>query len=199
MQQIYRRLPLSECDFNKVAKELYWNRTSAWVFSCKFPAYFQNNFFENTLWRLLLPHDWYGWLVYIFASSILTFSGFCALACILGSSDSYILMFVYTCLYRHIFNPHILRCMRPHLYPCILISSGSCVVASNLLSLHSLILRLVCSVCLLVSSDPHILVSLDWCTLSGCWHSPILTSSFPYVNILQVLVWYSCILTSSYC
>ena len=26
------------------AKQLYWNRTSAWVFSCKFAAYFQNCF-----------------------------------------------------------------------------------------------------------------------------------------------------------
>ena len=25
---------------NKVALQLYWNRTSAWVFSCKFAAYF---------------------------------------------------------------------------------------------------------------------------------------------------------------
>ena len=31
MQQIYR-------------KTLYWNRTSAWVFCCKFAAYFQNTF-----------------------------------------------------------------------------------------------------------------------------------------------------------
>ena len=27
-----------------VALQLYWNRTSAWVFSCKFAAYFQNTF-----------------------------------------------------------------------------------------------------------------------------------------------------------
>ena len=27
-----------------VAKQLYWNRTSAWVFSCQFAAYFQNTF-----------------------------------------------------------------------------------------------------------------------------------------------------------
>ena len=25
-------------------KQLYWNRTSAWMFSCKFAAYFQNTF-----------------------------------------------------------------------------------------------------------------------------------------------------------
>ena len=33
MQQIYRRTPMAKCDFNKVALQLYWNRTSAWVFS----------------------------------------------------------------------------------------------------------------------------------------------------------------------
>ena len=48
MQQIYRRIPMPKCDFNKVAKQLYWNRTSAWVFSCKFTAYFQNIFFPGT-------------------------------------------------------------------------------------------------------------------------------------------------------
>ena len=36
-------------DFNKVALQLYWNRTSAWVLSCKFAAHFQ-----NTSGRLLL-------------------------------------------------------------------------------------------------------------------------------------------------
>ena len=36
MQQIYRRTPMP--------KQLYWNRISAWVFCCKFSAYFQNTF-----------------------------------------------------------------------------------------------------------------------------------------------------------
>ena len=31
-----------KCDFNKVALQLHWNRTLAWVFSCKFAACFQN-------------------------------------------------------------------------------------------------------------------------------------------------------------
>ena len=44
MQQIYRRTPMPKCNFNKVVLELYWNCTSAWVFSCKFAAYFQNTF-----------------------------------------------------------------------------------------------------------------------------------------------------------
>ena len=45
MQQIHSSTPMPKCDLNKVAEQLYWNRTSAWVFSCKFAAYFQNNFF----------------------------------------------------------------------------------------------------------------------------------------------------------
>ena len=49
MQQIYRRTPMPKCDFNKVALQLYWNRTSPWLFSCKFAA-----FFQNTSGRLLL-------------------------------------------------------------------------------------------------------------------------------------------------
>ena len=44
MQQIYRRAPMPKCDFNKVALQFYWNNTSAWVFSCKFAAYFQHIF-----------------------------------------------------------------------------------------------------------------------------------------------------------
>ena len=40
MQQIYRRIPMPKCDFNNVALQLYWNHNSAWVFSCKFAAYF---------------------------------------------------------------------------------------------------------------------------------------------------------------
>ena len=45
MQQIYRRAPMKKCAFNKVALQLYWNQTSAWVFSCKSVAYFQNTFY----------------------------------------------------------------------------------------------------------------------------------------------------------
>ena len=40
MQQIYKRTPMTRCDFKKVAKQFYWNHTSAWVFSCKFAVYF---------------------------------------------------------------------------------------------------------------------------------------------------------------
>ena len=48
MQQICRRTPMPKCDFNKAAKQLYWNHTSVWVFSCKFAAYFQNSFSLRT-------------------------------------------------------------------------------------------------------------------------------------------------------
>ena len=40
------------CDFDKVAKQLYWNHTLAWVLSCKFTASF--SFPKNTSGRLLL-------------------------------------------------------------------------------------------------------------------------------------------------
>ena len=42
--EIYKRTPTPKCNFNKIALQLYWNRTSEWVFSCKFAAYFQNTF-----------------------------------------------------------------------------------------------------------------------------------------------------------
>ena len=51
IQQIYRTTPMPKCDFNKVAKKLYWNRTSALVFSCKFAEYFQNIFLLEQLWK----------------------------------------------------------------------------------------------------------------------------------------------------
>ena len=48
LQEIYRRMP--KCDFNKVALQLYSNRTSVWVFSCRFFAYFRNTFFKEHFW-----------------------------------------------------------------------------------------------------------------------------------------------------
>ena len=54
MQQIYKSTPMPKCDFNKVAKQLYWIYTSAWMFYCKFPAYFQNTFPKKISGRLLL-------------------------------------------------------------------------------------------------------------------------------------------------
>ena len=44
MQQSYRRTPILKCDFNKFAKQLYWNHLSVLVFSCKFTVYFQSKF-----------------------------------------------------------------------------------------------------------------------------------------------------------
>ena len=46
MQQIYRT-PMPKRDFNKVALQLYWNRTLAWVFSYKF-AVFSEHLFIRT-------------------------------------------------------------------------------------------------------------------------------------------------------
>ena len=42
---------MPKCDLNKLAKKLYWNHTLAWMFSCKFVAYFQNTFFSEDIWR----------------------------------------------------------------------------------------------------------------------------------------------------
>ena len=41
---------MPKCNFNKVAKPFYWNNTFAWVFSCKFTAYFQDIFSLEHLW-----------------------------------------------------------------------------------------------------------------------------------------------------
>ena len=50
MHQAFRRTSMPKCDFDKVAMQLYWNYTLAWVFSCKFAAYFQNTSFLERLW-----------------------------------------------------------------------------------------------------------------------------------------------------
>ena len=50
---------MPKCDFNKVARQLYWNHTSAWVFSCKFAANFRTHFLKNTSGGLLLALLWY--------------------------------------------------------------------------------------------------------------------------------------------
>ena len=43
-KQIYRRTLVPNCDFNKVAKQLYWNHSTARMFSCKSAVYFQKTF-----------------------------------------------------------------------------------------------------------------------------------------------------------
>ena len=42
--EISSRTPMPKCDFHVDAKQLYSNHTSAWVFACKFAAYFHNCF-----------------------------------------------------------------------------------------------------------------------------------------------------------
>ena len=43
-------LQFSEAATQRCALQLYWNRTSTWVFPCKFAAYFQNTFSQEQLW-----------------------------------------------------------------------------------------------------------------------------------------------------
>ena len=57
MQQFYKRAPMSKCDFTKIAKQLYWNHTSLWEFSCKFAAYFQNIFLQKHQWSAASVHE----------------------------------------------------------------------------------------------------------------------------------------------
>ena len=66
MQQIFRRAPMPKCDFNKVAKQFYWNHTLAWVLSCKFTAYFRTPFPMITSGRLLLwfPSSIFQWTLF---------------------------------------------------------------------------------------------------------------------------------------
>ena len=54
MQQIYRRTDILHCDFNKVALELYWNNTSAWVSPVNLLHIFRTPFEQNTYRGLLL-------------------------------------------------------------------------------------------------------------------------------------------------
>ena len=51
MQQIYRKTPMPKCDFKKIALQLSWNRTSAWMFSCKFTAYFPRTPLDGCFWK----------------------------------------------------------------------------------------------------------------------------------------------------
>ena len=55
MQQVYRRSPCRNIILKKLLyNQLCWNRTSAWIFSCEFAAFFQNTFHENTFGGLTL-------------------------------------------------------------------------------------------------------------------------------------------------
>ena len=107
----------------------------------------------------------------------------CLYPCILISIGSC----VHACILASL-HPHILRFICSFSHPCILISLGLCVLACNLVSLHHLILRFTYSVCLLVSSYPYTLISLGSCILGACWYPRILTSSYPQVHVLWVVV-----------
>ena len=50
MHQMYSRTSMPKCDFNKVAKQLYWNDISTWMLSCKFAAYFQKTASWEHFW-----------------------------------------------------------------------------------------------------------------------------------------------------
>ena len=59
MQQIYKRTPMPKCDFNKVAKSLYWNRTSVWVSPVNLSPISRTPFPRNTSgWLLLCSTLW---------------------------------------------------------------------------------------------------------------------------------------------
>ena len=123
-------------------------------------------------------------------------------------------MICLTCLYPHILRflctglyhcilvslyPYVRVCLLVSSHPYIRTSSGSCtftcILASSypqicvclLVTLHFHTLRFMNSGCL-QSSQPHILISLCSCTPGACWFPRILTSSYPYVHVLWVLV-----------
>ena len=54
MQQIYRRTPMPRYNFNKIALQLYWNRTSAGGSLVNFLNIFRTTFPKNTSEQLLL-------------------------------------------------------------------------------------------------------------------------------------------------
>ena len=58
MPQIYRRTPMPNRDFNKIAFQLYRSHT-AWLFSFKFAAYFQNFFSKNASGGVLLCLEYF--------------------------------------------------------------------------------------------------------------------------------------------
>ena len=54
MQQVYSGTPMPKCNFNMVAKQLYWNHTSACVSPANLLHIFGTPFPKNTYGRLLL-------------------------------------------------------------------------------------------------------------------------------------------------
>ena len=49
MQHIYRRIPMSKCEFNKIALQLYWYHTSAWVSPAKCCIFSEHLFLRTPL------------------------------------------------------------------------------------------------------------------------------------------------------
>ena len=131
----------------------------------------------------------------------------------LVSSYPQILISLCSCVFACILvslHSHILRVMCPNLHPCIFMSSGLYVLPYSIVSSHPLILRLMYSVCLLVSSHPYILISSGSCALT-CIHASLcpqvcmcfLTASYPHIllslgSCTPGACWYPRILTSSY-
>ena len=56
MQQIYRRTLMPKCGFSENALQLYWNHTSAWIFSFTLLHIFGTLFLKNTFGGLLLKN-----------------------------------------------------------------------------------------------------------------------------------------------
>ena len=57
MQQVYRGTPMPKCNFNKVAKQLYWNHTSACVSPANLLHVFRTPFLRTHM-------EGYFWLFY---------------------------------------------------------------------------------------------------------------------------------------
>ena len=95
MHRIYRRTPMPKCDLNKVAKQLYWNHTSEWVFSYKFAAYFQNAFFKEHLWVAASENRYQldgGLVKKLFLRSVAVICGVGGLSHCINSKNSYMLL-----------------------------------------------------------------------------------------------------------
>ena len=103
MQQIYRRTPMRKCAFWKVANQLYWNHTSAWVFSCTFSTYLQKSCFDEHLWgstslsfySTCLPNFWIEICVKfgLFSNIFLTRSMLSSERAVLGLLESSLFLF----------------------------------------------------------------------------------------------------------
>ena len=59
MHHFYRRTPTLKCDFNKVAKQFYWNRTSVWCSPINLLHIFRTPFLMKISWWLLLKSCFY--------------------------------------------------------------------------------------------------------------------------------------------